>query len=122
MVLSYHVVFEAVYTTDFVDGQVLQTLNGLTLTVSVSGDTVMINDATIIVSDVVACDGVVHGIDKPLLPASEVAVPTEAPVSTPIAGVDVTPAPAPSSDVTGIKTPIVYTFIAAVVASGVWMF
>jgi uncharacterized surface protein with fasciclin (FAS1) repeats len=122
-VLGYHVIFGAAYTADFVDGQVLQTLYGLTLTVSVSGDTVMVNDATIILPDVIACDGVVHGIDKPLLPASLVALPTEAPVSPPIAGVDVTPAPAPSSDVSDISTPSVYTFVAAIVASsGVWMF
>jgi branched-chain amino acid transport system substrate-binding protein len=67
-ILTYHVVDGAVMSTDLADGEVT-TLAGLPVTVTL-GDTVMINDATVVVADVVALNGVVHIIDTVLLPPS----------------------------------------------------
>lgn len=67
-VLTYHVVEGNVASSDLSDGQVITTVNGGNLTVSVSGDTVKINDATVIQPDVEASNGVVHIINAVLQP------------------------------------------------------
>ena len=67
-VLTYHVAGDSVMSTDLSDGQVITTLNGGDVTVSIMDDTVMINDATVIVADLVGANGVVHVIDVVLLP------------------------------------------------------
>jgi len=69
-VLTYHVVAGAVPASDVVtlDGQMVETLNGETVTISVDGDTVMVNDATVIITDVEASNGVIHVIDVVLVP------------------------------------------------------
>jgi 2',3'-cyclic-nucleotide 2'-phosphodiesterase (5'-nucleotidase family)/uncharacterized surface protein with fasciclin (FAS1) repeats len=122
MILSYHVIFGAVYTADFVDGQTFTALNGRPLTISVSGDTIMINDATITTPNIVACNGVAHGIDKLLIPLTDADAPTDAPVSTPTPVAEGTPAPAPTSGIARNSPPMIYTFIAVIVASCVWVF
>ncbi len=72
-VLLYHVVPGKVMASDVVglDGQQVETVGGAPITVSVSDGTVMINDATVIAPDVEASNGVIHVIDKVLLPPSE---------------------------------------------------
>ncbi len=67
-VLTYHVVPGELKAADLEDGQKLETVNGETLTVSVDGDTVKINDATVVAADVDASNGVVHVVDKVLVP------------------------------------------------------
>lgn len=67
-VLTYHVAGDSVMSTDLSDGQVITTLNGGDVTVSIMDGTVMINDATVIVADLVGANGVVHVIDVVLLP------------------------------------------------------
>jgi transforming growth factor-beta-induced protein len=71
-VLTYHVVAGAVPASDVValDGQSVVTVNGAELMISVDGDTVMVNDATVIAVDVAASNGVIHVIDSVLLPPS----------------------------------------------------
>ncbi|WP_342678790.1 fasciclin domain-containing protein [Methanofollis sp. UBA420] len=67
-VLLYHVV-EGTYTaTDLQNVTSLTTLEGSTLKVTVSGDTVMVNGATVVEADIMATNGVIHGIDAVLLP------------------------------------------------------
>jgi len=44
------------------------TLQGADVAISVSGTTVKINDATVIMADVLASNGVIHVIDTVLLP------------------------------------------------------
>lgn len=68
-VLTYHVVAGSLSAADLTDGQTLTTLAGLDLTVTVDGATVMINDATVVMADVAASNGVIHVLDKVLLPA-----------------------------------------------------
>ncbi len=66
-VLTYHVVSGEAFSTDLSNGQSLTTLQGDSLTVSIDG-TVMINDATVVIPDVDASNGVIHVIDAVLVP------------------------------------------------------
>lgn len=67
-VLTYHVVPGELKAADLSDGQELTTVNGEKLTVSISGDTVKVGEATVAAADVDASNGVVHVIDKVLVP------------------------------------------------------
>ena len=67
-ILLYHVVGGAVLSTDLTNGNV-PTLNGADITVDLSSG-VMINDAMVTTADVEADNGVVHIIDKVLLPGA----------------------------------------------------
>ena len=66
-ILQYHVTTSAIETSWMKDGQKLGMANGAKTTVHVDGDTVKINDATIIAS-VPASNGIVHVVDTVLLP------------------------------------------------------
>ncbi|NIO37186.1 hypothetical protein GTO27_05720 [Candidatus Bathyarchaeota archaeon] len=65
-VLTYHVVLGELMAADLSDGDFLVTLQGDDLLVSISS--VMINDATVVIADVDASNGVIHVIDKVLVP------------------------------------------------------
>ena len=67
-VLTYHVVPGKVMAADVVNVNEAKTVNGAMITVKVDGDTVMINDATVVATDVAASNGVIHVIDTVLLP------------------------------------------------------
>lgn len=67
-VLTYHVVAGNVMAADLSDGQVVTTLNGQELTVSIKDGKVMINGATVIAADLAGSNGVVHVVDTVLLP------------------------------------------------------
>ncbi|HSJ36542.1 MAG TPA: fasciclin domain-containing protein [Acidimicrobiia bacterium] len=69
-ILTYHVVPGEVPATDVVtlDGQEVETVNGETLTITIDGETVMVDDATVAQADVFASNGVIHVIDSVLLP------------------------------------------------------
>ena len=67
-VLTYHVVAAEAFSTDLSDGQVIETVNGESLTVSIRDGGVFINDAQVIIPDVDASNGVVHVIDTVLIP------------------------------------------------------
>lgn len=67
-ILTYHVVPGAVMSTDLSDGMTVATVQGDDVTISINGDTVMVNDATVVIADVEASNGVIHAIDKVLMP------------------------------------------------------
>ena len=67
-VLTYHVVAGNVMSGDLSDGQVVTTLQGQELTVSIKDGKVMINGATVVAADLAGSNGVVHVIDAVLLP------------------------------------------------------
>ncbi|MEZ5231621.1 MAG: fasciclin domain-containing protein [Acidimicrobiia bacterium] len=69
-ILTYHVVSGEVPSTEVVtmDGESVATVNGKDITIAVDGDKVMVNDANVTAVDVEASNGVIHVIDKVLLP------------------------------------------------------
>lgn len=67
-VLTYHVVPGAVMAGDLTDGMEAETVNGEMVMFDLSGDP-MVNDAMITATDMAATNGVVHVIDKVLVPS-----------------------------------------------------
>ena len=72
-ILTYHVVAGEVdaATAISLDGQSAETVNGATIDISVVDGNVMINDATVVSADVMASNGIIHVIDKVILPPAE---------------------------------------------------
>lgn len=67
-ILTYHVVSGAVMAADVTAGDV-PSVEGSPITVTVDGGTVKLNDsATVIATDVMASNGVIHVIDAVILP------------------------------------------------------
>ena len=76
-ILTYHVVATTAFSTDLSDGQNVETVQGENITVAIDGG-IFIQDGTLTAAEVVtpdieATNGVVHIIDKVLLPPSLVA-------------------------------------------------
>jgi uncharacterized surface protein with fasciclin (FAS1) repeats len=69
-VLLYHVVEGEVMSSDIEPGDV-PTVEGSTVTITVDGGTVKVNDATVTTADVTASNGVIHVIDTVLVPPAE---------------------------------------------------
>jgi uncharacterized surface protein with fasciclin (FAS1) repeats len=74
-ILTYHVVSGAVMSSDLSDGQVVETVQGETLTVGVSDSGVTLTDAggntvNVVIADVEASNGVIHAIDGVVLPSA----------------------------------------------------
>jgi len=67
-ILLYHVVFASVTASDVTDGMTAQALNGDNLSFTVTDGAVMVNDANVTTADVIASNGVIHVIDKVLMP------------------------------------------------------
>ncbi|MCB5163075.1 fasciclin domain-containing protein [Marinomonas algarum] len=67
-VLTYHVVPGKVMAADIVKVDSAKTAQGQNLAVKVADGKVMINNATVIMADVKASNGVIHVIDTVLLP------------------------------------------------------
>ncbi len=69
-ILTYHVIEGEVPAADVVglDGQSVATVNGAEVTITVDGETVMVNDATVTATDIVASNGIIHVIDAVLIP------------------------------------------------------
>ena len=67
--LSYHVVPGKVLSSDLVDGMKAATVQGSEVTVSIEGGA-MIDDAKVIQADIEAENGVIHVIDKVIMPKS----------------------------------------------------
>jgi uncharacterized surface protein with fasciclin (FAS1) repeats len=69
-VLTYHVVTGKVAAADVMkmDGKMAKTVEGSDLKVSIKGQSVEINNATVIKADIGASNGVIHGVDTVLMP------------------------------------------------------
>ena len=70
-ILLHHVHSGNALSTDLSDGMEVPTLNDDIITVSIDGEVVMIDMATVTVADIIASNGVVHVIDMVLLPATD---------------------------------------------------
>jgi uncharacterized surface protein with fasciclin (FAS1) repeats len=70
-ILLYHVVPGKVMAADVSDGLEAETLQGADVSFSAEGDTVMIDGATIVSTDIEAANGVIHVIDAVILPPTE---------------------------------------------------
>jgi transforming growth factor-beta-induced protein len=69
-VLTYHVVPGKVMAADLTDGQMIETVQGQMLEVAITGSTVMVGGATVVMADIESSNGVIHEIDSVLLPAA----------------------------------------------------
>lgn len=67
-ILTYHVLAGEVMAADVTAGDV-ETVEGSTLTLATEGG-VMVNEATVVIADVDASNGVIHAIDGVLVPPS----------------------------------------------------
>ncbi|WP_458526514.1 fasciclin domain-containing protein [Onishia taeanensis] len=67
-VLTYHVVPGKIMAEDAMAASSATTVQGQDLTITTMDGTVMINDATVTAADVMASNGVIHVIDKVLIP------------------------------------------------------
>ena len=75
-ILLHHVVGSVAMAQDLNDGDVIETLNGTDVTVTVDGMTYMIDMANVTVANIEASNGVVHVIDMVLIPAQEPELPS----------------------------------------------
>ena len=90
-VLLYHVVPGKVNAKQVMSLKSAKTANGATVSIRVAGGKVMVNNATVIKANVMACNGIVHVIDTVLMPPmAAAAMPAPAPVAA-------APAPAPAA-------------------------
>jgi uncharacterized surface protein with fasciclin (FAS1) repeats len=70
-ILTYHVVPGKVKSTDLEDGMKAKTVEGSKIMVKVSDKGVKVNDANVTAADIMASNGVVHIIDKVILPPAK---------------------------------------------------
>ena len=70
-ILTYHVVVGSVLSSDITDGMTASAFNGDELVFELSGNRVMVNDARVTQADVLASNGVIHVIDKVLMPPAD---------------------------------------------------
>ena len=78
-ILLYHVISGAVASSDVSDGLSVEALNGDDLSFTITDGIVMVNDATVTSADVMASNGIIHVIDKVLMPPADLGdIPTVA--------------------------------------------
>ncbi|MBU6351769.1 MAG: fasciclin domain-containing protein [Chloroflexi bacterium] len=70
-ILLYHVVAGKVMSSDLSDGMTAETVQGSSITVGIADGVVTIDDATVVVADIEASNGVIHVIDAVILPPAE---------------------------------------------------
>ena len=67
-ILTYHVVAGSVVAEQVVGLDEAQTVNGQAVDISVDGAMVMVDDANVVATDIMASNGVIHVIDSVILP------------------------------------------------------
>jgi len=68
-ILTYHVLAGKVLSTDLSDGMKATTVNGQEVTVHLKDGKVFINDAEVVLADVLTDNGVIHAVNKVIMPA-----------------------------------------------------
>ncbi|MFP4540179.1 MAG: fasciclin domain-containing protein [Opitutales bacterium] len=69
-ILTYHVVPAKVMAADVAAGSA-PTVNGTDLQIAIKDGNVMVNDATVVMTDVMASNGVIHVVDSVILPPAD---------------------------------------------------
>jgi len=67
-ILTYHVVPGEVMAAQVIKMNSAKTVNGQSLTINVSGKTVMVDNAKVVKTDILCSNGVIHVIDSVFLP------------------------------------------------------
>ncbi len=67
-ILTYHVVAGSIKASELKDGQMVKTLQGGELKVTIKDGKVMINGANVTAADLISSNGVIHVIDAVLMP------------------------------------------------------
>ncbi|KPJ81878.1 MAG: hypothetical protein AMS17_19270 [Spirochaetes bacterium DG_61] len=67
-ILLYHVTPGKVMSSEVVNLSSADTVSGNPVSIRVDGDKVMINDAQVVIADIEASNGVIHVIDRVILP------------------------------------------------------
>jgi len=75
-ILTNHVVSGLVGPLDLVNGSLVETVNGLPVAVSIDNGTAKINNASIVATNVLADNGVIHVLDTVILPPEDDIVAT----------------------------------------------
>ena len=70
-ILTYHVFVGSVESSAVTDGLSVEMFNGDNVTFTVENGSVMVNDANVTTPDVMASNGVIHVIDKVLMPPAD---------------------------------------------------
>ena len=70
-ILTYHVVPGKVGSAQVVKMSSAKAVSGDTITIKTSGNTVMVDNATVVKTDIPATNGVIHVIDSVILPPSK---------------------------------------------------
>ncbi len=70
-VLTYHVVAGELAAKQVVQREAAETLNGQRINIKASSDGVMVDDAKVLATDIMASNGVIHVIDSVMLPSSD---------------------------------------------------
>lgn len=68
-ILTYHVVAGKVMSTDLTDGMKAATVNGAEVAIQLKDGKVFVNDSEVVIADISTDNGVIHVINKVMLPA-----------------------------------------------------
>ncbi|KAM7203323.1 beta-Ig-H3/Fasciclin [Rhypophila sp. PSN 637] len=102
-VLGYHVVSDAVvYSSDIEDGASVATLQGEEIKLTIRDGSVYVNEAKVVMPNVLVKNGVVHVIDGVLIPKNLASGGDSTPSGTPSSSM-----PAPTASGSGTPTPSV---------------
>lgn len=86
-ILTYHVISGSVPASDAIAsaGLKVEMVNGDSVGLSLNGDTLFVNTASVTATDIVTDNGIIHVIDAVLLPPTEMGTPTANIVDTAVA-------------------------------------
>jgi len=70
-ILTYHVVPGRVAAADVVKLNEAKTVQGQSVAIQVTDGTVMVDEATVVTTDIEASNGIIHVIDRVILPAAQ---------------------------------------------------
>lgn len=70
-ILSYHVVAGSLTISNLKDGQVLRTIDGKTIRISLANEEAKVNGTKLVKTNIEAANGIIHIIDQVMIPSDE---------------------------------------------------